>query len=877
MRFLGSSSDYLIHDQQGQLIKLDLNKRVVDRLMIFHSGPISSVDTSPLYHKMASLGLDGTIRFYDYTSKQMTEKISFPQGGTAMCYLPACIDSAGNTLAAGFQDGVLRILSSTKDGVNLQYVFKPHRAAITNITISDDGTLLVTGSEDKTLFFFNLTRQAPASGKVTPFTRYSIAMQPVGFVTLLSPISNISISPEDTVSRSPFGFQKEKGNKSVGFRLLLNLKDGNLLTGMIPNGFNFDSSTTFEIPASRINLKPWMFDIKEQEMAAAAAAQAVYEAQNVEVSRPNSAGSKKSDKEKQPEEQVKPTPKEIKLSLNSLRKAEGLQLNSEGKIYTVSFLKQGYFLAAVENKKGECEVRMCHILAPTFSKLIVMGIDPVSKLHVSKCNKFVLIGTNTGQASMIKFNMIEFLGPRPVNEHETYAGFVEKFGERIENYQITLKALNNQMGDIALKDQNLTRISLTGQKWSGCIHDIVSGRITSVITSFDDSYMVTSSNDGGLFVWRLIQETTKENPELSDNLSEQSNQFNCPEDIIDPTTYSIQESKMKSERDKEIELADGKKQLVRNAIQELRNEYLALMADNEKLIPEKRAHKSQLSVDPYLERDIELEKKEKISNLQKELAWNTEREAIGPRKLRQKFLDVLQQETIEVKAFKSQKSVSTFRHLKLDDYVKQYLKLLYAVQIDNDRDHYASLSEDIKIYQEKSAVEAYSQETGFNSKKKQDVTSGNKLEERKKNRAARTQIWKKLMDCKPDEKYEDPKDVAAIRYAESHMGDYKLKSADNYIVPESERIDADKKTKQIMLLRESINTIQENFNSQVLTIRSKKAAIVRNFEENIKVIKKINSELETLGVSVVSFEWRPVLEVLKYKFRNLHFQNIGTM
>lgn len=70
-------------------------------------------------------------------------------------------------------------------------------------------------------------------------------------------------------------------------------------------------------------------------------------------------------------------------------------------------------------------------------------------------------------------------------------------------------------------------------------------------------------------------------------------------------------------------------------------------------------------------------------------------------------------------------------------------------------------------------------------------------------------VWKELMDIKPDENYEDPKDVAAIRFAQSHMGDYKLKSADHYIVPESDRINADIKKQQIMLLRESINTIQE--------------------------------------------------------------------
>ena len=65
------------------------------------------------------------------------------------------------------------------------------------------------------------------------------------------------------------------------------------------------------------------------------------------------------------------------------------------------------------------------------------------------------------------------------------------------------------------------------------------------------------------------------------------------------------------------------------------------------------------------------------------------------------------------------------------------------------------------------------------------------------------------MEEKPDENYEDPRDVAAIRYAEQHMGDYKLKTGEKYIVPEEERVDADKKKKQLTLLKESIFGLKE--------------------------------------------------------------------
>lgn len=53
------------------------------------------------------------------------------------------------------------------------------------------------------------------------------------------------------------------------------------------------------------------------------------------------------------------------------------------------------------------------------------------------------------------------------------------------------------------------------------------------------------------------------------------------------------------------------------------------------------------------------------------------------------------------------------------------------------------------------------------------------------------------MSTRPDEKYENPDDVAEIVEAERTMGDYKLKMDKNYIAPEGERVDAKHKRLQV--------------------------------------------------------------------------------
>jgi hypothetical protein len=151
-----------------------------------------------------------------------------------------------------------------------------------------------------------------------------------------------------------------------------------------------------------------------------------------------------------------------------------------------------------------------------------------------------------------------------------------------------------------------------------------------------------------------------------------------------------------------------------------------------------------------------------------------------------------------------------------------------------------------------------------NQKKAQKVPVASKLEERKQLRAERAAQWKALMEAKPDDKYEDPRDLAAIKSAIANMGDYKLKTADNYIVPENERVDADKKKRQIILLNDSIKSLKDQFNAKVFSLRDSKVRIIQQFHDNVNRIKEINEELVTLGESVDVVPEPPTLETGLY-------------
>ena len=65
--------------------------------------------------------------------------------------------------------------------------------------------------------------------------------------------------------------------------------------------------------------------------------------------------------------------------------------------------------------------------------------------------------------------------------------------------------------------------------------------------------------------------------------------------------------------------------------------------------------------------------------------------------------------------------------------------------------------------------------------------------------------WEDLNKEKPSDDFEDPRDVAEIKYALEHIGDFKLKTAANYVVPEHLRMNTARKLVQLMLLQEKVS------------------------------------------------------------------------
>ena len=68
--------------------------------------------------------------------------------------------------------------------------------------------------------------------------------------------------------------------------------------------------------------------------------------------------------------------------------------------------------------------------------------------------------------------------------------------------------------------------------------------------------------------------------------------------------------------------------------------------------------------------------------------------------------------------------------------------------------------------------------------------------------------WDQLYARKPADDYDDPADVAAISDARANMGDYKLKSSPDYVLPDELQMNTEKAHYRLIQLREKVRTTE---------------------------------------------------------------------
>ncbi|KAL5020106.1 hypothetical protein ScPMuIL_002998 [Solemya velum] len=758
-------------DANGGIWKLDLSfshtSHAPEKLFTYHAGPILGLDSSPVTEIVATTGLDRTLRIFDFAQKTQLSETRFTTGGCCLVWVPRTVDPKGSTIIAGFEDGVVRVITVTKipdraSGrrgkqdceVTLEQAFKPHSKKVASLDIDSKGEILASGSEDCTVFFMSIGKEYKPIGFIeTPKQVLKLQWTPAKFKkSSLLVFCEDGEEHEDELERNglqEIGKEEKKKEEEKGKRVERGQRRTEQGEDGRANGHPYTDSNQFASVSIVLIFRSFFFD-------------------------------------------------KIKLIFEFQGGFDA------GYLYECKFLS--------DDEKAIMDEEL--VDQPIRSVAVLESDDiPISMMKYSPNGRQILLG--------------------------------------MQNGSIRIQSLETEFD-----------LSTLGPYWRLNTHDNTYGHVTGMIVSQDNSILLSVGADGNFFHFNIMDQEKIDKKVAAAKAklpsAKKAGEEKIVDDIDDPNAYSIEDAKQKAEYDKMMKEAEEKKRQVRRHITQLRRQFKSILEKNDGLPRHLQLKKDEFELDREIKQELEKQKQDRIEMVRKELAWESEKQRIALEKLRWRFKDVVECERIVVKAFATTHEVGSFRASKLSDDFYQLRAMLeqrratMITQSDATRDQTRDLLTGQTRGTETGGVATGKQEekaglktiTSLKGNKGERINKAlKKVEEKKKKRAARRAQWNELYNTKPDDDYEDPADIKKIKEAQENMGDYKLKTAKDYVVPDHLRMNVEKARGRLLILKDAIHEYKYNFNVQLLALRDKKVSTIEQIRELVAELKEVRSRL----------------------------------
>ena len=800
--------------------------------MRFHSGSINGVVASPTDHFAATAGEDGTVRCWDYVDRMCLYESKFPTAATCIDWAPTTLDSEARTVAIGFASGVVRILYRAQREWKILSVMKPHDGQINNVKYSKDGQTIATCGNDGRVFFLTPTK---ATGESNDTFTYN----PIGF----------------------YQFEQSKGNATnltfrddnkciliclvrTGEVLEIGLPGSNEENGELNTHESFDVTATCTTRSHLFTAKPSM------------------DAPVIVIPVEGEEEKKEGDDLENPFEMAK-------VEKLSIVNAIYLPGHVDKFLVTLASSTLNYVNDAPATQIHSCEFGKEYAEDELYGHNRTCGgttYEPkgtTSVLSFSTSKKVLLSGGGDG-STMIRC-VVDQEGGDPIGS----------------GTNLNLSALSPFFVNVSMHDAENPENSVTG-----------------AVLSFDDKYLLTTGSRGGFFSFRVrydeleksaqsaadgrakelaakaakaaMVSTATVTAELDQSMDEifgtvsssvpgdfhdddKESKISEAKDMDDPSkAYSIEDAKLKTEEDNKRKAANIKKDKTREAILNLRKRYMVLFKENQASPDAIKLSLEEVALDADVVKRLISAGDAKCEEVEKILRWESEKRQLAVEKLQKRFLSNVAVEGIDLKTFQTNNVVRSFRTTSLPDSLQESLRAVHAL-IDAEDDarrragKLAALNKENKNGDLKNGLGG-KKKAKFNSpdkkgKGEEEVMDERTQEARKMLRGVRRIELDTMMSKKPDLGEEDPTDVAAIEDTRTNLGDKKLKNALDYVVPEDQRVNAEKKKRQMVLLEESIHSIKMGYNQRFLALRDLKRRIIGNIESDNVRVREIDVEL----------------------------------
>ncbi|RHY62822.1 hypothetical protein DYB38_004162 [Aphanomyces astaci] len=245
-------------------------------------------------------------------------------------------------------------------------------------------------------------------------------------------------------------------------------------------------------------------------------------------------------------------------------------------------------------------------------------------------------------------------------------------------------------------------------------------------------------------------------------------------DITHKEAYTIQDAKLKLEADIRANSTLAKK----NSL---------LMANGDKLCDEVR----------------------------KEMAYAYEQSELLLHKMRNKYVGNVAVELITLHGFQNGLHVQSFRTTRMTDELQERLRVIHVEMQELAKNSQPTSEKTYTVLD-------------FIHKPKAEASTDDKPTAGESH---------KRHSSHPKEEADDPRDVAAIAFASSHMQDYKLKTS---------------ATKQMALLEEKMYEVAMGFNAKLLELRDLKLRLIEQIQDDNTTIKALDIDLAALYGTVTT-------------------------
>lgn len=322
------------------------------------------------------------------------------------------------------------------------------------------------------------------------------------------------------------------------------------------------------------------------------------------------------------------------------------------------------------------------------------------------------------------------------------------------------------------------------------------------------------------------------------------------EDIAE-NAYSIQDAKLKLEEDARRLEAEEKKNKIRAQVRQLQEDFEFIISQNNEMPESVRVPPEKLVVDHAFIRMLETEGENMVEEVHKECAYETEKAEALRRKLMHRLMNGLLVEEMPLYGFdkQSQNVVYSIRTRGTDSELREILNSVHA-QVRAEELEEAKSKATTAAQRNASAAmnEMYGRMQKKEEAKSSEIISsgagaGTSASARRELRRIRKAKLAEHASKRPNENEDDVRDVKAIEEAERTIGNYKLKCADDYEVPENQRTNVEKKRKQMAMLEESMVSMRLRFNERFLAMRELKRQMVATICRDNERVREINEEL----------------------------------